>query len=62
MTVGIPAYEGLKYRRGHLKHKCDDSYLYECQSEVVFEYRVDRRNYRLHRIIEKMGDAYGKKY
>ena len=39
-----------------------DSYLYECQSEVVFEYRVDRRNYRLHRIIEKMGDAYGKKY
>ena len=57
MAVGIAADERLQDRGGHLEDERDETDLGERKTEFGFEQRIDRRNHRLHHVVEQMGDA-----
>lgn len=55
MPVGITADKGLEKRRRHLEHKRNHSDLGKGKSEFLLQQWIDRRNDRLHHIVEQMG-------
>ncbi len=57
MEVGAPSHEGLQQRRGHLEYQRNDPDLGKGEAEVLFEQRVDRRNDRLHHVVEQVCGA-----
>ena len=57
MAVGIAADKRLQDRGGHLEDERDETDLGERKTEFGFEQRIDRRNHRLHHVVEQVGDA-----
>src|SRR5258705_11115678 len=51
------ADEGLEQRTGELQHEGDEADLREIELEVLLEYGIDRRNQRLHHVVEQMAEA-----
>ena len=57
MEVGQPSGDGLQERRGHLEDQRDEADLGEREAEFLLEKRIDRRNDRLHHVVEQMRGA-----
>jgi uncharacterized membrane protein YebE (DUF533 family) len=53
-AVGIVADQGLQDRRRALKHEGDQADLPERQRQFALQHRIDRRDQRLHQIIQHM--------
>ena len=50
-------YKWLKHRRTHLECKCNEPDLRKTEVERIFHHRVNRRNERLHRVVQQVGEA-----
>ena len=57
MAVGVDADEGLEQRGGELEGEGDEADLAVVEREGLLEQRIDRRQQRLDRVVEKVRDA-----
>jgi hypothetical protein len=57
LLVGEMPDERLQQRRGELERERDHAYLRKVQRIGLLEDRIDRRDQRLHRVVEEMREA-----
>ena len=57
MTVGEQTGHRLQQRRSELKDQCNEADLGERKIELLLEKRINRRDHRLHHIVQQMGDT-----
>src|ERR1700730_12416942 len=57
MFVGERAYERLQERRGELVGQRNQADVAVGESQLRFQDRVDRRDQRLQRVVDEMGEA-----
>ena len=55
--IGVEADQRLQQRRRDLVHERDQTDLAEAQTEVLLEDRIDRRQQRLHHVVQQMAEA-----
>jgi len=60
-AVGVEPHDRLKQRSGQLQREGDPPNLSVIQMEAGFQQRINRRNQRLHRVIQQMTEADGEK-
>jgi hypothetical protein len=56
-AVGIEADDGLQQRGGELEGQRDEADLAEVEAVGVLDQRIDRRQQRLHHVVEQMREA-----
>jgi hypothetical protein len=57
LAVGEMSDHRLQQRCGELERQCDQSDLREVERVTLFQDRIDRRNQRLHGVVEEMRQA-----
>ena len=60
-AVGVEAHDRLEQRSGQLQRKCNAANLSVIQMEAGFQQGINGGDQRLHRVIQKVAKADGKK-
>jgi hypothetical protein len=59
-AIDIETDHRLQHRGGELKRECQNADLSEVETVITLQHRIDRRQQRLHHVVQQMTDADGR--